>query len=178
MITNKINNAREFKIYVILFSILFCIGFTIGVISIISIFTGDWTLINSFDPSLKFGFVTIIIVLGLIELVIRPSYIETIINEDKILIRVFSPNKGSGIRYLWMLGYKKYIKEYVIARQEYNDYKLYIAKFGFRKTIVLQKIDKNGIYETKPINISLLGQKKYTELILSIDRLKGKINLN
>jgi len=44
--------------------------------------------------------------------------------------------------------------------------------------LIFQKIEKDGISETSEINISLLGQKKYTNLILSIDRMQGKINLN
>jgi hypothetical protein len=55
---------------------------------------------------------------------------------------------------------------------------LVISICGIRKALILQKINKSGIYETSDINISFLGQKKYTELVLSIDRMKGKINLN
>jgi hypothetical protein len=77
-----------------------------------------------------------------------------------------------------MLGYRKYLKELKISQLEYNDYKLVINNCGFRKVLILQKINKSGIYETSDINISFLGQKKYTDLILSIDRMKGKINLN
>jgi hypothetical protein len=39
-------------------------------------------------------------------------------------------------------------------------------------------MDNGKLFESKPINISFLGVRKYTDLILSIDRLKEKISLN
>jgi len=77
-----------------------------------------------------------------------------------------------------MLWYDKYLTELVIDRQSYNNYKLLIDRLGFRKNLILQKIDNGKLYESTPINISFLGAKKYTDLILSIDRLKEKMTMN
>jgi hypothetical protein len=65
-----------------------------------------------------------------------------------------------------------------ISRQAFNNYRILIEKAGLRKSLILQKIENGKLYESKPINISFLGVKKYTALILSIDRLKEKITLN
>ena len=176
MIVNKIDNKKAYQIYIILNLIFSIIGFLIGGISIRGLITHDWSIINTLKP--YFGFIIIFILWGFMEFVIRPSYIEIILSEKEIIIRTFSPNIRNGIRFILMLRYQKYLKELKIGKQEYNDYKLQIDKWGLRKLLILQKINKNGIFETSEINISLLGQKKYTNLILSIDRLKGKINLN
>ena len=176
MIVNKIDNKKAFQIYIIVNLLFYIIGFLIGGISIRGLITHDWSIINTLKP--YFGFIAIFMLFGFIEFVIRPSYIETIISEKEIIIRTFSPNIRNGIRFILMLRYQKYIKELKMNKQEYNDYKLQFNKWGFRKSLILQKINKSGIFETSEINISLLGQKKYTNLILSIDRLKGKINLN
>jgi hypothetical protein len=55
---------------------------------------------------------------------------------------------------------------------------LTIGKFGIKKELRLQKINNDGVYKSANINISLLGQKKYTNLIVAIDRLRTKICLN
>jgi hypothetical protein len=176
MIVNKIDNNKEFKIYVIINLIIPIFGFIIGILSIRGLIIHDWSFINTLKP--YFGLLVIFFLLGLFRSSINPAYIETIINEREIIIRTFNPNIRNGLDFIFMLKYKKYLKELKLSQQEYNDYKLLIDKFGFRRILILQKINKSGIYETSKINISLLGQKKYTDLILSIDRLKGKINLN
>ena len=70
------------------------------------------------------------------------------------------------------------MKQLRISREEYNDYTLTIGKFGFRKELKLQKTNNTGVYKSSTINISLLGQKDYTNLIVAIDRLRTRICLN
>ena len=170
------NNKKGFQIYVILNFMLSILAFLIAILTIVGLISNNWIIINALKQYL--GLIIVFILFGFIELGLRPSYIETIINEKEIVIRTFSPNIRNGLRFILMLRYTKYLKELKISTHEYNDYKLKIDKFGFHRILILQKIDKNGISETSEINISLLGQKKYTQLILSIDRLRGKINLN
>jgi len=176
MIENNINNKKAFQIYVIINFIFYILGFLIAIISIWGIMTHDWAPINTLKPYA--GFIPLLILWGLVERIIRPSYIETIISEKEIIVKTFSPNIRNGLRFILMLKYRNQIKELKLTKQEYNDYKLKIGRLGLRKMLIFQKIEKDGISETSEINISLLGQKKYTNLILSIDRMQGKINLN
>lgn len=176
MIVSKIDNKTVFQIYIVVNLIVSIMGFSIGILSIRGVITQDWSFIDIIKSYL--GLITIFILFGLLEVAIKPSYIETTINEREIIIRTFKPNIQNGLRFILMLGYQKHLKELRLSQQEYNDYKLFIDRFGLRKILMLQKINKSGVYETSEINISLLGQKKFTNLILSIDRLKGKINLN
>lgn len=176
MIKNQIDNRKGFRIYIIVNLIISLLGFTIGFLSIRGVITQDWNFIEIIKPNI--GFIAVFIAFGVFEFAIKPSYIETIINEREIIIRTFNPNIRNGLRFILMLGYRKYLTELRLSQNEYNDYKLLIDKCGLRRILTLQKINKSGIYKTTEINISLLGQKKYTELILSVDRLKGKMNLN
>jgi len=176
MIKNQIDNRQGFRIYAIMNLIISIFGFTIGILSIRGVITQDWSFIEIIKPFI--GLIVVFIVFGLFEFAIKPSYLETIINEREIIIRTFNPNIRNGLRFILILGYRKHLSELRLSQHEYNDYKLLIDKCGLRRILILQKINKSGIYETSEINISLLGQNKYTELILSIDRLRGKINLN
>ena len=144
MIVNKIDNKKVFQIYIIMNLIFFIIGFLIAIFSIRGLITHDWRIINTLKP--YFGFIAIFILYGFIEFIMRPSYIETIISEKEIIIKTFSPNIRNGIRFILMLRYKKYIKELKLSKQEYNDYKLKIDKWGLRKLLILQKINKSGIF--------------------------------
>ena len=176
MIKNQIDNKQGFNIYIIVNLIISLFGFTIGILSIRGVITQDWSFIEIIKP--YFGLIAVFVVFGLFEFALKPSYIETIINEREIIIRTFNPNIRNGLRFILILGYRKHLSELRLSQNEYNDYKLSIDKWGLHRILTLQKINKTGIYETSEINISLLGQKKYTELVLSIDRLRGKINLN
>jgi hypothetical protein len=176
MINDQIDNKQGFRIYIIVNLIISIFGFTIGILSIRGVITQDWSFIRVLKPYI--GLIVVFIVFGLFEFAIKPSYIETIINEREIIIRTFNPNIRNGLRFILMLGYRKHLSELRLSQNEYNDYKLMIDKCGLHRILILQKINKSGIYGSSEINISLLGQKKYTELILSIDRLRSKINLN
>lgn len=176
MTNNQIDNRQEFRIYIIVNLIISFLGFTIGFFSIRGIITQEWNFLEIIKPYV--GLIVVFIAFGLIEFVIEPSYVESIINERELIIRTFKPNTGNGLRFILMLRYRKHLSELRLSPNEYNDYKLLIDKCGLRRILTLQKINKSGIYESAEINISLLGQKKYTELILSVDRLKSKINLN
>jgi hypothetical protein len=176
MIKNQIDNKRGFNVYMSVKILIILIAITIAIIVFVSAINKDWNVIYVlFRPFI--AFIPLFLVFRLIDSALKPAYIETIINEKEIIIKTYNPNSHA-LRFIEVLKYKKYLKELRVNSQEYNDYKLEIGKFGLQKTLVFQKITKNGIYESPKLSISLLGQKKYTNLILSIDRLKGKINLN
>lgn len=173
----KIDNKIAFKIYM---WINFC--FIIGTILYLAILFGGFVFIDkSLIKELKtYVFIGPIFV-GLLQIVdyfIKPSYFEARITSGQIIIKTFNPNKINGLRLLFMLHYDKHLMEQVIDKQFYNNYKIKIDRLGFRKSLTLQKIDNGNIYESKPINISFLGVRKYTDLILSIDRLREKITMN
>lgn len=181
-----INNKNSFFIYSIVRLILYVIvGLMFVLINIPLIYNTKWNLFHILVS--KYGFVSLFVLIGffivfvifaLYEYVIRPSYVEMKIDEREIVIRIFSSNIKNWISILLIFRYKRYLKELKINKQEYNNYKLQIDKLGFRKLLILQKINKDGLFETSAINISLFRLKKYTNMILSIDRLQGKLNLN
>lgn len=177
MIQRQIDNKKYFQIYLIMNLVISIIGISILILYIRGAIIHDVSFIKQFMIPILL-FLAFIFVFKRFERILKPAYIETIINEKEIIIRTFQPNFRNGLRFIFMLRYTMYINELKLSQQEYNDYRLLIDKFGFRKKLILQKIKKDGIYESSEINISLLGQKKYTNLILAIDRLKGKINLN
>jgi hypothetical protein len=173
-----IENKKEFQIYIIANFIQLVLGFMFVIFSILGLMSHDWIFIKTI-----LAFIALSIILGLLNWAMKPSYIETIINEKEIIIRTFNPDFRDGFFrngsvYIKMLNYKKHLKELRLSKQEYNNYKLSIDKLGFHKLLILQKVNKKGIYETSEINISLLGARKYTNLILSLDRLRSKISLN
>ena len=176
MIKNHIDNKTGFGIYAIA-NLIITLAMPLFVIFvIIGAKTQYWSISTHLMPF--FGFLIFIILWGQFEKIVKPAYIETTITEKEIIIKTFSPNIKNWLSFVRLPGYRKHLKELRLNRQEYNDYRLKIDRFGLRKILVLQKIDLTGIYETSEINICFLGQKKYTNLILSIDRLKGIINLN
>ena len=119
-----------------------------------------------------------LICLILIDERIKPAFIEYQLIEDEIIIKTYNPHLNRWESPFILFGYKNRFKEYKISRVDYKDYSLTIGKLGLRKELKLQKIDNNGIYETSNINISLLDIRKYTNLIISIDRLRTKFCLN
>jgi len=173
---NRIGNKLAFNIYVWLrFFLLICfvLFFFWQVLKIPKKFG-----YNSFDQQFIIIFAVIAILVVLFEYLINPAYFEVHILNGKIIFKSFEPNMKNGLIYFLMLFYQKNLNEHIIERQAYNNYKINIDRLGFRKKLIFQKIDNGKIYESTPINISFLSTKKYTELILSIDRLQEKITLN
>ena len=173
----NISNRLAFNIYVI---ISFCLTFIIVVLFsffLIESISGNKLFIHQsilFVNTVFFLYILFV----LISLLIQPAYFEAKINFGQIYIKSFNPNKKNGFRFFLMLFYQKYSTEHIIARQSYNNYRIEIERFGFKKKLILQKTENGKLYESKPINISFLGAKQYTDLLLSIDRLKEKMSLN
>ena len=109
---------------------------------------------------------------------IKPGYIEYQLMDDEISIKTYNPHSTRWESPFVLWGYKKRIKAFKINREEYTNYNLILGKFGIKKELRLQKINNDGVYQSARINISLLGQKKYTNLIVAIDRLRTKICMN
>ena len=172
---STIDNKIAFKIYV---WISFC--FIIGTILYLAILFGgfaDNTLVKDLKNYVFIGPI-IVGLLQIVDYLIKPSYFEARITTGQIIIKTFNPKNINGLRLLFTPHYDKHLIEQNIDKQFYNNYKIKIDRLGFRKYLTLQKIENGKIYESKPINISFLGVKKYTDLILSIDRLREKITMN
>ena len=114
----------------------------------------------------------------LFDYLIQPAYIEFQILHSEVRFKSFNPNRNNKFRIFLMVFYNRYLIEQTINQQSYNNYILNIDRFGLRRNLILQKLENGILYQSKPINISFLGIKKYTNLILSIDRLQEKITLN
>jgi hypothetical protein len=173
----KINNRLAFDFYV-------WIHFILLIIAIVYISALFVELKLGYKDIFLHSFVFVIVmaplalILGVIDNLIRPAYFEVFINYGEISIKSFNPNTRNGLKFFLLIFYRKYLIEHKLDRQSYNNYRILIEKFGFKKSLILQKIENGKLYESKPINISFLGAKKYTDLILAIDRLKEKISLN
>jgi hypothetical protein len=173
----KISNRLAFDLYVwIRFALLIVI-----VVYILTPLKGLMTgYKNMSPPSVDFIIMMAVmaLIITVIDFLIKPSYFEGVINYGAISIKSFSPNTKNGLIFLLMIFYRHSLVEHQLDRQSFNNYRILIEKYGFRKSLIIQKIENGKLYESKPINISFLGAKKYTDLILSIDRLKEKITLN
>jgi hypothetical protein len=174
---NKIGNKLGFNIYVWINFCLFIFLILYLIILYFAINSNFRILPQGFDNFVIIGFI-IAILLQLFDYFIKLTYFEAKFTNGQIIIKTFSPNKNIRIRFLSLLNYNKRLTELIIDRQFYNSYKISIDRFGFRKNLILQKIDNGKIYESSPINISFFGTKKYTDLILSIDSLKEKLIMN
>jgi hypothetical protein len=173
----RINNKLAFDLYVWIHFILLIFA----IVYILTLFIGlKLGYKEMFLPSIVYVIIMAIValILGVVDNLIRPAYFEGVINFGEISIKSFNPNTRNGLKYFLLIFYRKYLIEHKLNRQSFNNYRIIIEKFGFRKSLILQKIENGKMYESKPINISFLGAKKYTDLILSIDRLKEKISLN
>jgi len=174
-----INNKKVFEIYLIFRLLMFTtiLIFGVQVITIIFlkidllqvIFPNYGILLENLLNALSWlsiGFL-------LIDERIKPAFIEFQIIKDEIIIETYNPHSNRWESPLILFAYKKRIKELKISNEEYIDYKLTIGKFGIKKEMKLQKISTNSIYESANINISLLGQRKYANLISALDRFKS-----
>ena len=173
---NTINNRLAFNIYI-------WTRFFLLIVFLFVIFLHVFKISQAIGfNAINFQFIVVLaifaVLISIFEYLINPAYFEVLIFNGKIIFNYFEPNKRNGFIYILILFYKKYLKEHRIDRQSYNSYKIKIDRFGFRKKLIFQKIDNGKLYESMPINISFLNTRKYTELILSIDRLQEKINLN
>lgn len=180
-----INNRNAFKIYITISLLLYFSMFFLIIGSIPGIINKDLSIIRFLI--LHFGIISIIVlsvfflfygIAILFDYLLKPSYIEADFRESEVVIRTFRSEWKNLIKLNSVLHYQNHLNEIRVTKQEYNDYKLLIDNFGLRRRLIIQKINKAGIHESSEINISLIGLKKYSELILLIDRLKGKLNLN
>lgn len=174
---NKINNKLAFNFYVWGNLIIF-ISFSLSLLVLfIANKMHDLGLINSILRNILI-FPILVVITQFFDYLIQPAYVEFQISQSEIRFKSFNPNRKNKSRIFSMLFYKRYLIEQTINQQFYNNYILKIDRFGIRRYLILQKIENGVLYQSKPINISFLGIKKYTNLILSIDRLQEKISLN
>ena len=180
-INKMINNKPLFEVYMTVRLLIF-ITFIIIAGIIVSRLILKIDLIPSVfsneskDSLIIFNWIMVFFIL--IDEKVKPAYIEFEIIEDEIIIKTYNPHSNKWESPFALFGYKRKIKELKMSREEYNNYWLTIGRFGLKKELKLQKINNDGVYKSSNINISLLGQQKYTNLILAIDRLRSKICLN
>ena len=176
-----INNRSVFEFYLItrfiisLFPIIFIGLIILAKAGGINIFQLEFSDYRSYGIYL---FLALVFLFSIICELIRPTFVEFDFKSDEIIVKTYSPDLYRKSATFALFGYKKRIREFKISREEYNDYKLTIRKFGMYKELKLQKANDNGVYESPKINISLLSPKKYTNLILAIDRLRIKMSMN
>lgn len=174
-----INNKTEIRIYQ-LFKISFILVLLIFILSMtITKTIGNQYIIISKD--LFYSLFALNFIMSILMLIIeklQPTYIEFHSQNNEIIIKTYEPNPRSLKSFLNFLGYRKNMKEYRVNRDEFTNYKLTVGRFGFRKELKLQRTNNNKVYESASINLSFIGQKNYTNLVLAIDRLCKKICLN
>lgn len=178
---NKIDNKVAFNIYVwVNFSlhVLFLLGLLFILLRVT--INNNAAVINRLhEHTVYILIVPIFIVLRyLFDYLIQPAYFESQILNGEIRFKSLNLNKNNGFLFFRLAFYKRHLIEQTISQQFYNNYILNIDRFGLRKTLILQKFKNGKLYQSTPISISFLGIKKYTNLILSIDRLQEKITLN
>jgi hypothetical protein len=174
---NTINNKLAFNFYVWANLIGFVLTFLFLLFLFIAIKTHETGMTNSLLRYILI-FPVLAAISQLFDYLIQPAYIEFQISHNEIRFKSFNPNRNNKFRIFLMVAYKKYLIEQTINQQSYNNYILKIDRFGLRRNLILQKLENGVLYQSKPIDISFLGIKKYTNLILSIDRLQEKISLN
>ena len=174
-----INNKKVFEIYMI-FRLLMVITILIFGVEVITKTILRIDLLEVIFPNYGTFLADLLIALNffsigflLIDERIKPAFIEFQIIKDKIIIETYNPHSNRWESPFILFAYKKRIKELKISNEEYIDYKLTIGKFGIKKEMKLQKINTNSVYESANINISLLGQRKYANLISALDSFKN-----
>jgi len=173
-----INNKILFEVYLIVKLIVLILLIIIGGIILSRLFLKIdlIPLLFSHEGKNSLLFLNLLLVCSiLIDERIKPAYIEFEIIDDEIIIKTYNPHSNRWESPFAIFGYKRRIIELKMSRKEYNDYWLTIGKFGLKKELKLQKINNDGVYESSSINISLLGQKKYTNLLSVLNKL-GKEN--
>ena len=173
--SKKIDNKLLFNIYIWTDSIMSILplGFMAFFIYVASM--SDKHAYHQYHVSLYFY---AFILYFIIKSFFKPSYLEAEIYGEQIRLKAIDPNKYFRFGFFLLLFPKKYTSEFVIDRSSFTSYRITISRWGTNKNIVLQKTLNGKIYESKPINLNYLGYKKYTDLILAIDRLSQKISLN
>jgi len=180
-INKMINNKPLFEVYMTVRLLIFITFIIIAGIIVSRLFLKIDLIPSIFSNKSKDSLIIlnwIMVFFILIDEKVKPAYIEFEIIEDEIIIKTYNPHSNRWESPFALFGYKRRIKELKMNREEYNNYWLTIGRFGLKKELKLQKINNDGVYESSNINISLLGQQKYTNLILAIDRLRSKICLN
>jgi hypothetical protein len=180
-INEMINNKLLFEVYMTVRLLIFITFIIIAGIIVSRLFLKIDLIPSVFSNESKDSLIIfnwIMVFFIVIDEKVRPAYIEFEIIEDEIIIKTYNPHSNKWESPFALFGYKRRIKELKMSREEYNNYWLTIGRFGLKKELKLQKINNDGVYKSSNINISLLGQQKYTNLILAIDRLRSKICLN
>lgn len=173
MIVKTITNKNEFLVYKLLNNLMLLIVLLFILLMLWSTISGDWRIYNEAKP-LFWIFYLSLAFSGFFELVVKPAYMEAKIHDEELIMWVYNPSQARGMEWGLFTGFKNRLTEYRISREDFEGYTVDTGRLGFRKNLVLQKRSKEGITESRPINLCLLGKKKFRELTASLDRLKVK----
>ena len=176
-----INNKTAFEICLIIRFVIFLVpAIFVGLIFAARIGGIDLfqLVIHDFIYFALCLFLALAFIFSITSEIIKPTFVEFDFASDEIVVKTYRPDLYKKSAPFALFGYKKRIIEFKISKEEYNDYKLTIGKLGIYKELKLQKTNNDGVYDSPKINISLLGQKKYTNLILAVERLRTKISMN
>jgi hypothetical protein len=172
---NKINNKRIYNVFIGINVVIVLLVLFLFVFFIYAINSG---IKNPFQYY-HLGFYPFLIFLyGLIRYKFSPCYFEAEILNESIKIKTINPSKYYGLRFILLITHQAKPTEFIIDRVSFTSYRILIDKCGLNKKLILQKSVNGDILESKPINVDFLGYKKYTDLIISIDRLSQKMSLN
>ena len=172
---NRINNKQIYRVFIwfnflVVLVILFFIGFFIYAIN-----SG---VKDPFHYYHLFYYPAFIFLYGSVRYKCTPHYFDAEISSERIIIKTINPAKYYGLNFILLVFNKIKPTEFTIDRISFTNYRIVIDKWGFKKILILQKSDNGNIFESKPIRLDYLGYKKYTDLIISIDRLSQKMSLN
>ena len=173
---NIINNKRIYKVFIginvlVVLLILFFVGFFIYATNYSGVKNPFQYYHLNYYPALIFLYV-------FIRYKISPSYFDAEISGNRIVIKAINPAKYYGLNFILLVLNKIKPSEFAIDRISFTNYRISIDNWGFKKSIILQKLNNGYLIESKPIRMDFLGYKKYTSLILSIDRLCQKMSVN
>ena len=129
----RIDNKLAFNRYIWITFFLFIMIAYVAFI-FIGFKSGNKELIHHLRSNYIFIGPIFAIIASIYNYLIRPAYFEAIITTDQIIIKSFNPNLRNDARVIMML-FRKYIAEYKISRQTYNNYKIQIERFGFKRSL-------------------------------------------
>ncbi len=171
MTVKTITNKNEFLAYKLIINLMGIVIWLFILLFLWSTISGDWQIYNDIKPWNLVVYI-FLAVTGFFELVVKPAYMEAKIHDEELIMWVYNPSQARGMEWGLFTGFKNRLTEYRISREEFDGYMIDTGRLGFRKNLVLQKRSKEGITESRPINLCLLGKKKFRELTASLDRLK------
>ena len=172
---NRINNKPIYNVFIginifVVFLLLFSVGFFI--------FAINSGVKNPFKYYHLQYYPILLFLYSFVRFKFTPCYFEAEISNQRIIIKTINPSKYYGLKFIHLVFNKVKPSEFIIDRTSFTNYRILIEKWGLKKSLILQKSVNGIVFDSKPIMIVFLGYKKYTDLIISLERLCQKMSLN